>query len=133
MIGSKHPDPNIQKNIEETMGYIINGGKPPRALGANNNPTHNKWGVEFRNENGDLPTQLSNGEKIQYKEYRVRPLDKNPNNNVHRIVVGSDGRYYYTNTHYGDVTRNGGGGIPFYEAGKLPKDTVEKIFKKDKK
>jgi hypothetical protein len=47
-------------------------------------------------------------------------------------VVGSDGRYYYTNTHYGQAIERMGSGIPFYKAGKLPKDTIEKIFKGQK-
>ena len=44
--------------------------------------------------------------------------------NVHRIVVGSDGTYYYSNNHYGQ----NGNGIPFYRAGVLPKETINKMF-----
>ena len=53
-------------------------------------------------------------------------------NNLHHIVVGSDGNYYYTNTHYGDVVRKGGTGVPFYKAGKLPKEKIDKLFKDSK-
>ena len=53
-------------------------------------------------------------------------------NEIRRIVVGSDGNYYYTNTHYGDVVRKGGTGVPFYKAGKLPKEKVDKLFKDSK-
>jgi len=83
----------------------------------------------FNNNKADLPSQDANGNFIEYKEYRVRKLPgASSQDDVHRIVVGSDGNYYYTNTHYGDVPRNGGTGIPFYKAGKLPKNKADKIF-----
>ena len=87
-------------------------------------------GVKFDNNQADLPTQDANGNFIEYKEYKVRPLKGGEN--VHRIVVGSDGSYYYTNTHYGDVVRDGGTGVPFYKAGELPNTTIDKIFKDSK-
>jgi hypothetical protein len=49
---------------------------------------------------------------------------------VHRIVVGSDGKYYYTNTHYGESKVHKG--IPFYKAGTLSKEKTDKIFKGSK-
>jgi hypothetical protein len=118
-MGSIHPDPTLNKNIEETMSYIMNGEKPPSKIKYH-------WGAEYKNKTNDLPTVDKSGNPIQYKEYRVRSLKKGSEHNVHRIVVGSDGRYYYTGTHYGesDVYK----GIPFYEAGELPKNTVKKIF-----
>jgi hypothetical protein len=120
--GSRHPDPEIQKNIEETMGYIFDDSKkPPKKI-------RDKWGNTFKNEDADLPTQTADGKFIEYKEYKARTPQGG--DNVHRIVVGSDGKYYYTNTHYGAPDYQG---IPFYEAGKLPKGTIEKIFKKDNK
>ena len=85
-------------------------------------------GVEFQNKDADLPTQDSNGNFIKYKEYKVRPLEGGSENNVHRIVVGSDGNYYYTNTHYGESIKRDGSGIPFYKAGKLSKEKIKKIF-----
>ena len=51
-------------------------------------------------------------------------------NEIRRIVVGSDGNYYYTNTHYG--TSEVHKGIPFYKAGKLSKEKVKKLFKDSK-
>ena len=50
-------------------------------------------------------------------------------NNLHHIIVGSDGNYYYTNTHYGSPKYQG---VPFYKAGKLPKEKIDKIFKDSK-
>ncbi len=74
----------------------------------------------------DLPT-MANWKSIFYKEYRVKPIVKD--NNVHRIVVGSDGSYYYANMHYGDAIRNNNSsGIPFHKAGKLPQGTIKQIF-----
>lgn len=74
----------------------------------------------------DLLT-MANWKSILYKEYRVKPIVND--NNVHRIVVGSDGSYYYTNTHYGDAMRNNNSsGIPFHKAGKLPQGTIKQIF-----
>lgn len=52
----------------------------------------------------------------------MEPVDKAKN--VHRIVVGSDGTYYYSNNHYGQ----NGNGIPFYRVGVLPKETINKMF-----
>lgn len=43
----------------------------------------------------------------------VQVADKTKN--VHRIVVGSDGTYYYSNNH-------------FYRVGVLPKETINKMF-----
>jgi guanyl-specific ribonuclease Sa len=122
-MGSIHPDPTLNKNIEETMSYIMNGEKPPSKIKYH-------WGVEYKNKTNDLPTVDKSGNPIKYNEYRVRTPQGEEN--VHRIVVGSDGKYYYSNTHYGDSIERDGSGIPFYEAGKLPKGTTENIFK-DKK
>jgi len=110
------PDKQLKTNIDETMGYIFDDSKrPPKKI-------RDKWGEEFQNQDADLPTQDSNGKFIEYKEYKVRPLEGGSNNNVYHIVVGIDGNYYYANTHYGDVHRNGGTGIPFYKAGKSSKE-----------
>jgi hypothetical protein len=129
-MGSIHPDPTLNKNIEETMSYIMNGEKPPKPLGYKPNPKYNKWGVEYRNDTKTLPTVDKSGNPITYREYRVRTPQGDEN--VHRVVVGSDGKCYYSNTHYGDTIERDGSGIPFYEVGKLPKGTTENIFK-DKK
>jgi guanyl-specific ribonuclease Sa len=122
-IGSIHPDPTLNKNIEETMSYIMNGEKPPSKIKYH-------WGVEYKNKTNDLPTVDKSGNPITYREYRVRTPQGEEN--VHRIVVGSDGKYYYSNTHYGQPDNpNMIKGIPFYEAGKLPKNTIKKIFQGD--
>jgi guanyl-specific ribonuclease Sa len=106
----------LNKNIEETMSYIMNGEKPPSKIKYH-------WGYEYRNDTKTLPTVDKSGNPITYREYRVRTPQGEEN--VHRVVVGSDGKYYYSNTHYGSPRYEG---IPFYEVGKMPEHTIEKIF-----
>jgi len=118
-IGSKHPSPKLQQEIDDTIDFIVN---KPNLSKTQAKRTGN--GKKFKNINSDLPTQTVDGKLIEYKEYRVGNYEGT--DNVHRIVVGSDGKYYYTNTHYGAPDYKG---IPFYKAGKLPAKTIEKIFK----
>jgi guanyl-specific ribonuclease Sa len=47
-----------------------------------------------------LPKTDSNGNPINYKEYDVNPYQKGVNRGTERIVIGSDGKAYYTNDHY---------------------------------
>jgi hypothetical protein len=58
------------------------------------------------NNNGNL---LPNKKGVRYTSYDVAPKPGTTNRGERRVVVGSDGRQYYTNTHYGDT-----GEIPFY-------------------
>lgn len=67
-----------------------------------------KWGSEFKNSDGNLPKTTINGTKISYAEYDIQNTRTNNGAGIDRIVVGSDGRMYYTGTHYGDT-----GGKPF--------------------
>ncbi|MDN5100120.1 hypothetical protein O8C83_04750 [Aliarcobacter butzleri] len=113
---SKIENLELSKNIDNTVKDIINN--PIKS----NTQIKKGNGKEFRNDLGDLPIQDKNGNSITYKEYRVEPLVGE--GNVHRVVVGSDGNYYYTNTHYGQRKD----GIPFYKAGTMPNDTINKIF-----
>ena len=116
----KIKDAQLAKNINETIRDIIDNPIKSKTQMKKGN------GISFYNKNLDLPT-MANGKSILYKEYRVKPIVND--NNVHRIVVGSDGSYYYTNTHYGDTIRNNSSsGIPFYKAGKLPQGTIKQIF-----
>ena len=119
-IGSKHPNPDIQKNIDETMGHILEGTNPPRKIGGSGN---REWGKKYENRDNDLPDLGDGG----YKEYRVRPTESGGSNNVHRIVVGKDGNVYYSNTHYGTSSTHKG--PAFYSAGKLSPEQIAKLFK----
>ena len=119
-IGSKHPNPDIQKNIDETMGHILKGTNPPRKIGGSGG---RDWAKTFQNDEGKLPDLGKGG----YKEYRVRPTESGGSNNVHRIVVGKDGNVYYSNTHYGTSSTHKG--PAFYSAGKLSPEQIAKLFK----
>lgn len=79
---------------------IANGGTPPpgyvggRLYGNGRNPA-----------DMILPTQDSAGNPITYREYDVHPRVPGVNRGAERIVIGSDGRVYYTNTHYSSFTQ----------------------------
>ena len=109
--------PNIElaQNINKAVQDII---KEP----IKTNTQLKKHNGSIYNNYENLLPSISNGKEIQYREYRVEPVDKAKN--VHRIVVGSDGTYYYSNNHYGQ----NGNGIPFYRVGVLPKETINKMF-----
>ena len=51
-----------------------------------------------------LPTTTPNGTPITYREYDVHPYTPGVNRGPERLVVGSDGRAYYTGDHYGTFT-----------------------------
>ena len=45
---------------------------------------------------------MNNGQT--YREWDIRPCEPGKNRGTERIVTGSDGKFYYTNNHYGDFT-----------------------------
>jgi RHS repeat-associated protein len=47
-----------------------------------------------------LPRVDNSGNKITYKEYDINPYTRGVNRGVERVVIGSDGRSYFTNDHY---------------------------------
>jgi len=47
-----------------------------------------------------LPQTTRNGESVTYKEYDVHPRVDGVNRGSERVVIGSDGKAYYTNNHY---------------------------------
>ena len=55
-------------------------------------------------------SQLPNTKGVTYTSYDVSPSPGSTNRGTRRLVYGSDGSIYYTNTHYGDT-----GGIPFFQ------------------
>ena len=46
------------------------------------------------------PKADKSGNPISYKEYDINPKIKGVNRGNERIVVGSDGKSYYTSNHY---------------------------------
>jgi guanyl-specific ribonuclease Sa len=57
-------------------------------------------GFPFGNYEGRLPKQTADGKPITYTEYDVNGYD-GVNRGAERVVVGSDGRCWYTSDHYG--------------------------------
>lgn len=51
-----------------------------------------------------LPRADAAGRPITYKEYDVHPYQPGVNRGPERLVVGSDGKAYYTNDHYTTFT-----------------------------
>jgi RHS repeat-associated protein len=47
-----------------------------------------------------LPRVDNSGNKITYKEYDINPYTRGVNRGIERVVIGSDGRSYFTNDHY---------------------------------
>ena len=110
----------LAKNIDDAVKRIIENPIVSKTQVKKHN------GSIYNNDNKQLPVVTADGKVIKYKEYRIKA--PSGESNVHRIVVGSDGRYYYTNTHYGQNYGVSNTGIPFYKAGIMPKKTVEKMF-----
>lgn len=48
-----------------------------------------------------LPKCDPTGQSITYREFDVNPFQKGGNRGAERIVIGSDGKAYFTNDHYG--------------------------------
>jgi guanyl-specific ribonuclease Sa len=52
-----------------------------------------------------LPKRDSNGKPITYKEYDINPEPKHGSDRgKERMVIGSDGKAYYTRDHYKTFT-----------------------------
>lgn len=83
----------------DTLTHIRNTGRAP---------TGYKGGRTFRNDGRGggqvLPKADGSGNPITYKEYDVNPFTKGVNRGPERIVIGSDGKAYFTGDHYGTFT-----------------------------
>jgi len=88
---------DLRESVNDTLSNINKGTVPSGNASI-------RWGTTFTNNEGFLPVKTSDGAPISYKEYRVaNPYSSAPGDNVYRIVVGSDGRQYFTGTHYGQA------------------------------
>lgn len=92
---------NIQNSANETLSYINRGTTPP---GADGNRKR-KWGSTYDNRNSVRPTKDINGNNITYKEYDIPNMRDSLGAGTDRIVIGSDGRRYYTGNHYDGFAR----------------------------
>ena len=77
--------------IDNILNHIsTHNGSPPSGY---------KGGKTFQNADNKLPTNTT------YREYDINPYVKGQNRGSERIVVGNNGRVYYTNDHYGSFTK----------------------------
>ncbi|TAJ12677.1 hypothetical protein DMA11_11785 [Marinilabiliaceae bacterium JC017] len=69
-------------------------------------PGTEKGGATFNNNKKKLPTHDDNGKPITYKEYDIKPAPQHgANRGKERMVLGSDGKAYYTRDHYETFTQ----------------------------
>lgn len=61
-------------------------------------------GRNFENRKQTLPTTSPDGKPITYKEYDVNPFVDPKSRGLERVVIGSDGKSYFTSDHYGTFT-----------------------------
>ncbi len=90
---------NIPTKASDTLRHIKNTGNPPH---------RHKGGKTFENDGRQgaqvLPREDASGNPISYKEYDVNPKQKGRKRGTERVVVGSDGKAYYTDDHYHTFT-----------------------------
>jgi guanyl-specific ribonuclease Sa len=97
------PTPAAQPVPPKAQGVLsqvkANNGQPPPGY---------KGGGQFMNDGRSggqtLPKANASGKPITYKEYDVNPYQPGVNRGAERLVVGSDGKAYYTTDHYKTFT-----------------------------
>lgn len=83
---------DIPKKAVDVLGNIESrGGLAPSGY---------RGRTKFGNNEKILPKTDSNGSPVTYREYDVNPYQKGVNRGAERIVIGSDGKAYYTSDHY---------------------------------
>ncbi|WP_428025978.1 hemagglutinin repeat-containing protein [Arcobacter sp.] len=87
----------VPDKVDDVLSQINkNKGNPPNGYKGNS---------IFENKNNKLPTKDESGNSITYKEYDVNPTPpKGTKRDSERILIGSDGKKYYTNDHYDTFT-----------------------------
>ena len=74
----------------------------------NNAPPGYKGGRTFKNDGRGggqvLPKKDAQGNPLTYREFDVNPYQRGVSRGGQRIVVGSNGKAYYTSDHYGTFT-----------------------------
>ena len=87
-------------SLDELLEHVRqHNGSPPSGYKGNKtySNTPGKGGQE-------LPKADPSGAPITYKEYDIKPYQKGVNRGSERIVIGSDGKVYYTDDHYETFT-----------------------------
>jgi guanyl-specific ribonuclease Sa len=86
----------VPQDADDVLEIILDNGKRPKG--------YTKWGKRWINRESRLPTHDVNDNLITYKEYDVHPLPFGSRGRE-RIVIGSNGTYYYTSDHYTSFTQ----------------------------
>ena len=93
------PKANVPQKAQDTLGTVRQTGAPPSGY---------RGGRTFANDGRGggqvLPRTKPDGSPITYNEYDVNPYTPGVNRGAERLVVGSDGRSYYTSDHYTTFT-----------------------------
>jgi guanyl-specific ribonuclease Sa len=87
--------PSIPSRASDTLRHVRSTGQPPPGQ---------VGGRVFQNDGRGggriLPRADARGNPITYREFDVRPYVPGVNRGAERVVVGSDGRAWYTDDHY---------------------------------
>lgn len=84
-------DATIPQKVYQTLDYIRKNNRAPEGY---------VGGRHFGNYENHLPKKTASGNTIDYKEYDVNPKVEGKNRGTQRLVIGDDGRAWYTNNHY---------------------------------
>lgn len=85
------PQDPIPIYARDTLAYIRRHAfSPPGYVG----------GRIYGNYEGQLPRYNARRQRIEYREWDVRPKAEGRNRGAERLVTGSDGRVWFTTDHY---------------------------------
>jgi len=93
------------KALKKLARYVLNGGNQSKTK----IPGTKEGGKIFKNDGREggqtLPKKDSKGNTIEYREYDINPAPQHGSTRgSERMVVGSDGKTYYTRDHYKTFT-----------------------------
>jgi len=106
------PSGGEKSTVQRKAGVAIQMAKPDKATAVNLQSGCVKkkgskladgdraGGFTFGNKEGLLPATDASGASITYTEYDVNPKQAGADRDAERIVVGSDGKIWYTDDHY---------------------------------
>ena len=92
-----------QGPIATTTGTVQIGNQTKQTVDVNG--TKYVGGDPYGNRDGALPTTGADGKPITYTEWDNNPYTAGVNRGGSRVVIGSDGRDYYTDNHYKKFTQ----------------------------
>jgi RHS repeat-associated protein len=99
--GAKKPcPPQIPQKANNVLSHVkAKNAAPPGYKGGRTFANDGRGGGQV------LPKFDAQGNPIAYREFDVNPYQQGVNRGSERIVVGSDGNYYYTDNHYTTFTQ----------------------------